>query len=97
MQGQNLDSLLHNKRVYGAVNIGDLPLPKIDGKLDDEIWSLGEWQGNFTQQQPEGGAIGSEHTYIKVLYDRSNLFVAIICQDSEPDLIRDIFDRQRCT
>ncbi len=38
--------------------------------------------------------MGSENTFIKVLYDRSNLFVAIICQDSEPDKIRDIFDRR---
>ncbi len=94
IQGQNLDSLLNNKRIYGAVNIGDLVFPKIDGVLDDEIWSLGEWQGDFTQQQPLGGVSGSENTYVKVLYDRSNLFVAMICQDSEPGLIRDIFDRR---
>jgi len=92
--GQNLDSLLNNKRVYQTQNIGDKPLPKIDGVLDDEIWSLGEWQGDFTQQQPVGGARGSENTYLKVLYDHSNLFVAIVCQDSTPELIRDIFDRR---
>ncbi len=85
---------MNNKRVYKTVSIGNLALPKIDGVLDDEIWTLGEWQGDFTQQQPVGGVAGSENTYVKVLYDRSNLFVAIICQDSEPDLIRDIFDRR---
>jgi len=94
IHGQNLDSLLNNKRVYHSENIGESPLPKIDGVLDDEIWDLGEWQGNFTQQQPVGGVRGSENTYVKVLYDYSNLFVAIVCQDSEPDLIRDIFDRR---
>jgi hypothetical protein len=92
--GQNLDSLLQNKRVYQAENIGDLPVPKIDGLLEDEIWDLGEWQGDFTQQQPVGGVAGTEDTYIKVLYDESNLFVSIICQDDEPELIRDIFDRR---
>ena len=92
--GQNLDSLLQNKRVYHTQHIGDYPLPKIDGILDDQIWQLGEWQGDFTQQQPYGGAEGSEKTYIKVLYDRSNLFVAIVCADREPELIRDIFDRR---
>jgi len=94
IRGQDLDSLLNNKRVYNAVNIGDLPQPKIDGLLDDEIWSLGEWQGDFTQQQPEGGAKPSFNTYVKVLYDHSSLFVSMICQDDDPDLIRDIFDRR---
>jgi len=94
VNAQNLDSLLNNKRVYNSVNIGDLPLPKIDGLLDDEIWSLGEWQGDFTQQQPVGNVDGTEKTFVKVLYDHSSLFVAIICQDDEPHLIRDIFDRR---
>ena len=94
LKAQNLDSLLNNKRIYTAVSIGDLSEPKIDGLLDDEIWQLGEWQGDFTQQQPRGGAKGTERTWIKVLFDRSSLFVAIICHDSEPELIRDIFDRR---
>jgi hypothetical protein len=91
---QNLDSLLNNKRIYQSTSIGDLGVPKIDGLLDDEIWSLGEWQGNFTQQQPVGGVDPTEETYVKVLYDHSNLYVSIICQDDEPELIRDIFDRR---
>ena len=69
VSAQNLDSLLNNKRIYTAVNIGDKALPKIDGVLDDEIWSLGEWQGGFTQQQPVGGVEPTEQTFVKVLYD----------------------------
>lgn len=91
---QDLDSLLRNKRVYHAEPIGDKSLPRIDGLLDDAIWVLGEWQGDFTQQQPYAGARGTENTCVKVLYDHSNLYVAIICQDSEPEKIRDIFDRR---
>jgi hypothetical protein len=94
MVSQDLDSLLANKRVCVATHIGDLPLPKIDGLLDDAVWNLGDWHGGFTQQQPAGGVPGTENTYVKVLYDRSNLFVSIICQDSEPEGIRDIFDRR---
>jgi len=94
IQGQNLDSLLNNKRVYTSISIGDLPLPKIDGILDDEIWSLGEWQGDFTQQQPVGGVEGTEKTFVKVLYDYSNLFVAIKCMDREPEEMDEIFDRR---
>lgn len=88
---QNIDSLLQHKRKYVTGSIGDNPVPKIDGFLDDAVWELGEWQGDFSQQQPVVGAKGSEDTYLKVLYDRSNLYVAIICQEDDPDLIRDMF------
>ena len=94
LKSQNIDSLLNNKRVYQTENIDRYPIPKIDGLLDDEIWNLGEWQSDFTQQQPHGGSKGSEITYIKVLYDQNNLFVAIVCNDKEPEKIRDIFDRR---
>ena len=94
IKSQNIDSLLNNKRVYHTENIGRYPPPKIDGLLDDEIWTLGTWQGDFKQQFPFGGREASEKTFMKVLYDRSNLYVAIICQDSEPDKIRDILGRR---
>jgi len=94
LKSQNIDSLLNNKRVYQTENIDRYPIPKIDGLLDDEIWNLGEWQSDFTQQQPHGGSKGSEITYIKVLYNQNNLFVAIVCNDKEPEKIRDIFDRR---
>jgi hypothetical protein len=94
VNGQKIDSLLNHKRVYNAVSIGELPQPRIDGLLDDEIWQVGEWQGDFTQQQPRGGAKGTEQTWIKVLFDHSSLFVAMICRDSEPDQIWDVFDRR---
>jgi len=77
-----------------AENIGELPVPKIDGLLDDTIWSLGEWQGEFIQQYPYGGRPATERSYMKILYDHSNLYVAIVCQDSEPELIRDILGRR---
>jgi hypothetical protein len=91
---QIIDSLLRNKRVYTAVNIGQVPVPRIDGILDDSIWTLGDWQGDFTQQQPNGGKPGTEVTWLKVLYDHSNLYAAVRCMESEPDQIRDIFDRR---
>ena len=91
---QNLDSLLRNKRIYEPVNIEELLEPKINGILDDEIWSLGEWQGEFIQQFPYSGKPASEHSYFKILYDRSNLYVAIICQDNEPHKIIDKLGRR---
>jgi hypothetical protein len=94
LDSQNIDSLLNNKRVYYSESIGQMPVPRIDGLLDDEIWSLSEWQGDFTQQFPYGGRPASEKTFVKALYDRSNLYVAFICRDSEPELIRNILGRR---
>jgi hypothetical protein len=86
---QDLDSLLRNKRVYNTVNIGERPEPRINGVLDDEIWSLGQWQDNFIQQYPHSGRPTTEQTYFKILYDHNNLYVALICKDSEPARIID--------
>ena len=94
LYSQDLDSLLRHKRVYNSVNIGDLPEPRINGVLDDEIWSLGEWQDNFIQQYPHSGRPTTEQTYFKILYDRNNLYVALICKDSEPDKIIDKLGRR---
>jgi hypothetical protein len=41
-----------------------------------------------------GGVEPSEKTYVKVIYDYSNLFVAIKCMDQEAELIRDMLDRR---
>ena len=86
---KDIDSLLNNKRVYNSVNIGDLEVPRIDGSLDDEIWSLGSWQGDFIQQFPYSGSPATEPSWFKILYDHSNLYVALICKDKEPDKIID--------
>ena len=94
LYSQDLDSLLNNKRVYHSVNIGEHPVPKINGMLDDEIWSLGEWKGDFIQQFPYSGKPASEKSFFKILYDHSNLYVALICQDSEPDKIIDKLGRR---
>ena len=94
LTAQDIDSLLNNKRVYNSVNIGELAEPKINGVLDEKIWSLGEWQGDFIQQFPYSGLPASEKSYFKILYDHSNLYVALICLDSEPDKIIDKLGRR---
>ncbi len=86
---EDIDSLLNHKRIYQSISIGELSAPKINGQLDDEIWSLGEWKGDFIQQFPYSGRPASESSWFKILYDYSNLYVALICKDSEPDKIID--------
>jgi hypothetical protein len=58
--------------------------PVIDGKLDDECWSTGEWAGDYTQWIPKEGAKPSQKTQLKILYDNKNLYVALRAYDNEP-------------
>ena len=77
------------KRIYNTVRIENCK-PVIDGMLDDECWKQGEWSGNYSQQMPVEGALPSQQTEIKILYDDENIYVAIIAHDNEPQRI----DRQ---
>lgn len=62
--------------------------PVIDGVLNDDCWiNAGVWSGTFVQQQPEEGKPETEKTYLKILYDDHNVYVAFRALDSEPDKI----------
>ncbi len=61
--------------------------PKIDGRVDDEAWSRVQPYTSFTQQDPIEGAPASERTEVRVLFDRANVYIGIICFDSEPGKI----------
>lgn len=61
--------------------------PVIDGKLDDACWDTGEWTGDYIQWIPKDGAAPTYPTYLKVLYDDKNIYVAIRAFDYEPDKI----------
>jgi len=89
-----IDSLQKNKRHYTATRLEVVQSPKIDGLLDDECWQLGNWSGDFIQRQPYGGRPATEKTFVKVLYDYGNLYVAILCSDSQADKIRNILDER---
>ncbi|MFQ6093107.1 MAG: DUF5916 domain-containing protein [bacterium] len=66
----------------------EIALPiKIDGKLDDEAWSLAAPADDFAQYEPFEGKVPSEKTEVRVVYDRNNLYLGITCFDSLPDKI----------
>ncbi|HOO67469.1 MAG TPA: DUF5916 domain-containing protein, partial [Bacteroidales bacterium] len=73
------------KREYRASRTADPPV--INGELDDDAWSEGEWAGDFWQYEPAEGAPVSQKTEFKLLYDNNNLYVAIKCLDTNPDSI----------
>ena len=58
---------------------------KVDGRLDDEVYSREQSFGDFLQVAPNYGAPISERTEIWVMYDDDNIYVACRCWDSEPE------------
>jgi Carbohydrate family 9 binding domain-like len=71
-----------------ATRIGeDLAPPSIDGKVIDEAWLKVAPYSTFTQTDPIEGAPATERTEVRVLFDKTSVYIGIICFDSEPDKI----------
>lgn len=73
-------------RIYKTMRL-TTEKPTIDGVLNDACWETGEWAGNYTQWVPNEGAKPTYPTYLKVLYDDKNIYVAMRAVDYEPDKI----------
>jgi hypothetical protein len=61
--------------------------PVIDGRLNDEGWSLAQPASSFTQRDPDEGAAPTERTEVRILYDDDAVYVAARLHDSEPAAI----------
>ena len=59
--------------------------PAIDGVLDDELWAVGDRIEDFVQWEPENLAPLSERTVAQVAYDDRFLYVAVRCDDRDPE------------
>ena len=75
----------YEKKEYTASRTENPPV--INGVLDDEEWTEGEWAGDFWQYDPAEGAPVSQKTEFKLLYDDYNIYVAIKAYDTAPDSI----------
>ena len=73
------------KRVYNTKRV--MKAPVLDGILTDETWNSVEWVGDFKQWMPDEGKDPVQKTKFKIIYDESNIYVAVRCYDTEPDKI----------
>ncbi|MEO1202921.1 MAG: DUF5916 domain-containing protein, partial [Pseudomonadota bacterium] len=64
----------------------DVPV-KIDGRLDDPVWSLAEPVTEFMQKDPYQGEPITYPTEVRLAYDDSALYVSAICYQPD-DLLR---------
>ncbi len=76
---------IHLQRVVTAVRITD-PLT-IDGRLSDPAWTRASPAADFLQRTPRTGEPANERTEVRFLYDDDNLYVGVMCFDSDPTQI----------
>jgi len=62
--------------------------PKIDGVLDDPVWTQAPWETGFKTWRPDFGKDMHEKTIVYYAYDSENLYFAYRCFDSEPSKIK---------
>ncbi len=73
------------KRIYRTNRVSSEI--NIDGVLNENEWGSDNWQGDFTQREPNDGAAPSQPTSFKVLYSDDYIFVAIKAFDNRVDSI----------
>jgi len=61
--------------------------PDLDGRLDDAAWQGAMIVADFTQVEPIDGTAPSERTEVRVVYDRSALYIGARLYDSQPEAI----------
>ncbi len=61
--------------------------PKIDGLLSDAVWQSAVPFTEFRMVEPLANEAPSEKTELRILYDESNLYIGILCYESEPGRI----------
>lgn len=59
----------------------------IDGVLDESAWRSAPPIGALIQRQPQTGEPPSERTEVTLLHDGANLYIGVVCFDSEPDRV----------
>lgn len=58
---------------------------RIDGRLDEEIYTTSEAISSFIQQEPDEGKPATEKTEAWVLFDDDNIYVSARCWDTHPE------------
>lgn len=86
------------KKIYVTQEIGAQDPPSIDGLLNDPIWDLVDWAGDYIENRPDENTPPSFQTKFKIVYDSKYLYIGVRCLDNEPESIvqrmsrRDGFD-----
>ena len=67
---------------------------KLDGRLDDDVWSSATFNSDFVQKEPVEGAAPSERTEVAFAYDGKRLYVGARMYSEDPEGIRAVMTRR---
>jgi uncharacterized protein DUF5916 len=73
---------IRRTRILTAVRITESIT--LDGRPDEPAWKLATPATDFIQRIPQTGMPSKERTEIRILYDDDNLYVGVVCWDSQP-------------
>ena len=73
------------KKVIDALRVQEAP--KIDGKLNEEVWRNAPIATDFIQNEPNPGNKPSQKTEVRVLYDNTAMYIGAIMYDVSKDSI----------
>lgn len=59
----------------------------LDGRLDEASWALAQPVTDFRQRDPQEGEPASERTEVRILFDHRQLYLGVVCYDSNPAAI----------
>ena len=72
----------------GRMTIRAVPLIsrlRIDGQIDEAVYSSVQPMSDFIQMEPSGGLPASEKTEVWLFFDQNNVYVTIRAWESQPD------------
>lgn len=75
------------KKIYTTKALDGQEAPVIDGKLDDPVWEIVDWAGDFIENRPDENTPPSYQTKFKIIYDDRFLYIGVRCYDAEPENI----------
>jgi hypothetical protein len=70
-----------------AVRLAEGEAVRVDGVLDEAVWSRAAVATDFRQQDPDEGAPATERTEVRVVYDRDHLYIGALLADREPSRV----------
>ncbi|WP_324027779.1 DUF5916 domain-containing protein [Maribacter sp. BPC-D8] len=90
--GQDSNNENDSKEIVAyPLNGGEL---RLDGIVDEELWLSIPGSGNFLMQEPKEGGEPTERTEVRITFDNQNLYISVICFDSNPSGIK-AFQKRR--